>query len=195
MNIRRLLIALLPLALLLSSCGATPQRVGFPDIGFGHLNPLVLDVARIEVVSRYKSTLSPPNIEHLAPQSPEKVLRTWARQRLQAGGVAGLARLVILDGAITSKKLSRTKGLKGFFTVDQEQRIELSIKVRLEVETAGGLGRGHAAAQVSRATTVAEDLNLNEYDNTLFEMVERATADFDEEMIKSIKTHLAPFLK
>jgi hypothetical protein len=195
MNLPRLLIALLALALLPPGCSTPPPSANFPDIGFGHLSPLVLDVAKIEVVGRYQSTLSPPNIEHLARQSPEKVLRVWARQRLQAGGVAGVARLIIQDAAIVSNKLSKTKGLKGFSTVDQAQRLVLSIKARLEIETAGGLGRGYADAQVTRSTTVPENISLNDYDATLFELVERAAADFDVEMVKSIKIHLAPFLK
>jgi hypothetical protein len=188
-------VVLLAAAAWLVSCASPPPRASFPDIGFSHLTPLVLDVAKIEVRSRYRSSLSPPNVEHRAPQSPEKVMRAWARGRLRAGGAAGVARLIIDDAAIVSEELPPSKGLKGFFTIDQELRFSLSMKARLEIVTAGGLGQGYAKADVSRSTTLPEDANLNDYETTLFQLVERAGEDFDEEMSRSIETHLRQFLK
>jgi hypothetical protein len=189
------ILALLSALVFSAACTTSPPRSSFPDIGFSHLPPLILDVARIEVVSRYRSTLTLPNVEHRAPQSPEKVMRAWARSRLRAAGSAGLARLVIQDAAIISKRLPKTKGLKALLTIDQEQRLSLAMAARLEIENAGGLARGFAEARVARSTTLAEDASLNDYEAVLFELVERAAEDFDDEMSRSIRTHLRAFVK
>ncbi len=53
------LSALLTLVLVLAACPSAPSRVQ-PDITFAGSPQIGLDVARIEIVQRYQSTLSDP---------------------------------------------------------------------------------------------------------------------------------------
>ena len=71
------LLALGILALGLAACETTPPPPKLPELTFTHLGPLKLNVARIDIVSKYRSPLRAPNVEHLFPTPPQKALRTW----------------------------------------------------------------------------------------------------------------------
>ncbi len=189
----RPLAALVILLLALTACESPLPQVSYPELRFNHLPAIKLDVARIEIIEQYSPPLKAPNVEHLLPLAPATAMRNWARDRLQAVGASGTARFIIIEAEVTAVALTKKKGLKAAFTLDQTARYNASLKARLEVEIAGGLGKGFATATATRHRTMPEDMSINERDDALYTLIEGAAIDFNRVMVKNIDAHLGPF--
>lgn len=163
-------------------------------LDFSTKPPITLDVASIEVESTYVAPMKEPNIDHLLPVTPSNAVRLWVSQRLKAGGSTGRARVIIHDASIIETDLKRTGGIRGWFTKDQSQKYEGRIQVEILVEgTARGFS-GSSSATVTRATTVAEDVSLNEREKTMTGLVNDLTTDLDGQLEPAIRTNLFPVL-
>lgn len=181
----------------LAGCDTPAPRRRFPELTYGHLGKFRLDVARVDVVSEYKSPFAPPNIEHLLPVSPEQTMRRWAQDRLEATGAPGrTAQFIIQDAKVTDTELPRTPGIKGAFTTDQTNRYDASFQARLLVRSErGGLREGEASAWATRSRTVPEGITVNAREQVWFELVEAAMNDLNAELDRQIRANLARFLR
>ncbi len=178
---------------LLTACESPLKEISYPELRFSHLPVIELDVARIEIVEQYRSPLKAPNVEHELPLAPAKAMRNWATDRLRAVGKSGQAKFIIVDASVTVELLPKKKGLKAAFTLDQAARYDTRLEARLEIETAGGLGKGYATATVTRQRTTPEGASLNSRDDALYRFIESAAKDFDQVMAANIDRYLAPF--
>lgn len=170
---------------------AMAQSAG-TDISVGE--PIVLDVASIEVQADYVPPMKAPNVDHLIALTPSDAVRLWATKRLKAGGSQGRARVIIKDASVKEQELDRTTGIKGWFTKDQSQKYEGKIQVDIIVDgTARGFS-GSVSAAVARATTVAEDVTLAEREKTMTQLVRDLAANLDVELDKSIRANLFPVI-
>ena len=180
---------------LLTACQSPLPDIKYPELRFSHLPVLQLDVARIEIIEKYRSPLKAPNVEHQLPLAPALAMRNWAVDRLRAVGKKGHAKFIIVDASVKAEPLRKKKGLKAMFTLDQAARYDARLEARLEVETAGGLGTGFATAISSRQRTMPEAIGINDRDFVLYRFVESVTKDFDRTMTEKIERHLAPFMR
>ena len=115
----RPLAALVILLLALTACESPLPQVSYPELRLNHLPAIKLDVARIEIIEQYSPPLKAPNVEHLLPLAPATAIRNWARDRLHAVGASGTARFIIIEAEVTAVALTKKKGLKAAFTLDQ----------------------------------------------------------------------------
>ena len=185
------LVLLLPLAL--TACETPVQVQKLPDLTFAHLAPINLNVARIEVVSRYQPPVKAPNVDHLFPTPPVKAMRQWAKDRLRAVGKDGLARLVITDASAVETSLQKKSGSTAAFTKQQSQRYDLSVQARLEVSNRSG--SGNASAHAKRFSTIGEDSSINTREKLWFDLTEALVRDFDATMEKNIRQHLGAWIR
>ena len=192
---RALLLFGLALPFALSACETTAPISGFSKRGFAHLQPLRLRVASVTVERQDRGGDLPGRVETQFPQPPGDLAALWAKQRLQA--VGGLSRLVFLisESPVVETKLARTKGVTGYFTTDQTERYDASLKA--EARVIDELGQQVAQAQVSvqRSTTVPEDASLRRREEYWFNLTEQLLADFDREMEASVRKYLFPYLE
>lgn len=180
----------------LAGCATPPPQNRFPELTYAHLGQFRLAVARIDVISEYKSPFAPPNIEQDMPVIPEQAMRRWAADRLVATGAAGhTAQFIIQDAKVTDTKLPKTPGLQGVFTTDQSDRYDASFAARLVIRAETGYyGTGQASAQATRARTVAEGITINERNKVWFELVEATMNALDTELDHQIRNNLGRFL-
>lgn len=180
----------------LAGCSTTPPPPRFPELTYGHLGVMRLDVEKVEIASDYQAPLKPPNVDHLFPTPPERVMRRWAQDRLAASGTPGrYARFVITDAKVTETNLPRSTGITGAFTKDQSQRYDLSMSAAIEVrEDRGNFRSGYATASTSRSRTVREDITINDREKLWFEMLEQAMNELNAELERQIKSNMARFL-
>ncbi|MBC8339662.1 MAG: hypothetical protein ISR51_05500 [Rhodospirillales bacterium] len=177
----------------LTACETPVRTQKLPELTFAHLAPIKLDVAKIEVVSQYRPSLKPPDVEHLFPTPPARALRQWAKDRLRAAGRSGTARLVIVQASAVESKLPQKTGFTATFTKQQSQRYDLTLEARLEITSR--IGRGAASAQATRFTTVREDISLLERERIWFDQTETLVRDFDAVMEKNMRQFLARWFK
>ncbi len=185
--------AALALVALLAGCETQVPAQALPDITFAHLAPLQLAVQRIEINTRFQSSLRAPNVEHTFPVPPARALERWAQQRLKATGGGAPARFTILDATVTETKLSRDTSMRGYFTKQQSERYDARVEAIIEIQD--GPARGSANAIASRWTTIAEDASLNERERLKFDLIESLMKDFDAEVEKNVRRHLANWVR
>lgn len=181
--------------LLLAACETAPPAKPKMDISFTHLAPIALNVGRIEIVSQYRPTFAKPNVEHLFPVTPAAALERWASERLRARGSSGVARFIISDASVKETKLEQKSGLVGLVTIEQAERYDGAVRVRMEVVDANGRSGGTASAYATRYQTVSEGASLNERNRVWLDLVNDLMADFNGEMERNARQVLGNWLR
>ncbi len=196
LSVRRLTLALgLVVSMVgLSACVAPPPPQ-FPELTYTHLPAITLGVAKIEVVNTSKKSDAALHVESSMPVTPEQAVRNWARDRLRASGVSGVAKVIIENASVTETELARSKGLKGVFTTEQSQRYDADLKVSIRLEGVPRVSEAFAQAEIKRSQTVPEDVSVNVREQALFDLTESVMKDFDPAMAASIRKHLADFIR
>jgi len=194
-SIRRTWIAAAA-ALLLAACTNAPPPTKFPQLTYAHFGAFVFDVSTVEIVDAYRPPLAAPNVEHRMPVAPAAAAHRWAHDRLRATGSTGRrAVFTIENGAVTETPLKREGGLRGTFTVDQSERYDAVLAVRLEIFDANGRRVGIAKADARRSRSVPENITLDAREKVWFSITETLANDMNAEMERAINQYLGRFLK
>lgn len=178
-----------------AACDTPPKRDGFPELTYQHLPPIRLDVARIEVVEAYPIVTTEGRVEAQFPTPPGVAAAHWGRDRLQAAGPDGIARFIVLEASVAQVPLPRTTGLTGVVTIDQSDRYDAIVKVRLELANRNGMQTGQISAEARESATVPEDMTLNGRERLWFEMTRRLMDRLNGELEKQIAAHLGGFVR
>lgn len=184
-------------AALLAGCESpTPARPVFPELSFAGQPPLTFDAGRVEVVNEYVAPLKRPNVEHEMPLRPAAAAERWAKDRVKAGGNSSRGvRVTIKNARVVESELKKTTGLRGMFTTDQAQRYDAELEMLVEVRNDRGFREGSASAISKRSFTVPEGITINDREKEYFKLVEDMMGDINREMERSIREHMARFLR
>lgn len=180
---------------LLSGCATDVQKPGFPKISFAHLQPISLNVARVEVENRYVSPATRPNVEHEFPVSPAAAASNWGRDRLRAVGPTGVVRVIVRRASVIEVPLKRTTGVKGAFTRDQSERYDAVIDMMVELRDANGNVRVTAESTAKRSRSVSENISLNDREKVWFEMTEAMMADLNTALENQVRIHMKDWIR
>ena len=183
-----------PLALVVAAC-APPPPPPIPDLSYGHLGAIRLDVARFEIAVTYDPPLAAPNVEHIFPTTPAAAAERWALDRIQAVGDVGWARFIVREAGVTETALDPEGGLKGAFTDAQSERYEGVLDVVLEIRSDRGFRDAYVEARSMRTQTVAEDISVNDRRRVFFEMTEGLMAEVNAQLEDRIREHLAKYMR
>lgn len=181
--------------LVFSGCANDVQRPGYPQISFAHLQPISLNVARIETENLYVSPATRPNVEHEFPESPAAAASNWGRDRLRAVGQSGVARVIVRRASVVEVPLKRSTGVKGAFTRDQSERYDAIIDMAVELRDASGNVRVTAESTAKRSRSVSENISLNDREKVWFEMTEAMMADLNTALENQIRIHMKEWIR
>jgi hypothetical protein len=182
-------------AIVVAGCAAEVQKPGFPQISFAHLQPISLNVARVEVENRYVSPAARPNVEHEFPVSPAAVAMNWGRDRLRAAGASGVARVVVRRASVVEVPLKRSEGVKGLFTRDQSERYDAVIDMMAEIRDEAGNVRVTVESTAKRSRTVSENISLIEREKVWFEMTEAMMSDLNMALENQMRIHMKDWIR
>ncbi len=183
------------LSLMVAACETPVEQREFSEITFGHLPPIALDVAAIDIVVAYQPSLQAPSVEHEFPVPPASAAERWAADRLRAVGASGRAVVTIVDASVIEVALKKSSGLKGLFTTDQSERYDATVRLTIEAADLNRQLTARAEAEAKRSRSVRESVTLAEREQIWFALTETLMADFDGAMEEQIRVHLAAFLK
>ncbi len=189
------LASILAVVFLLTGCATEVQKPGFSQISFAHLQPISLNVARIEVENRYVSPATRPNVEHEFPVSPAAVASNWGRDRLRAVGQSGVARVVVRRASVVEVPLKRTTGVTGAFTRDQSERYDAIIDMMVELRDTDGNVRVTAESTAKRSRSVSENVSLIEREKIWFEMTETMMSDLNTALENQVRIHMKEWIR
>ena len=183
------------LAAALGGCETPVTKPVFPDLTYGHLPPIRLKVARIEVVTAYVSPAARPNVEHLFPVTPAVVAARWLRDRLEATGGQGLVRATVLEGGVVEVPLKKSTGIRGAFTIDQSERYDAVLAVKIQIIRENGSDAVMVFSRVERLRTVAEDISPYAREKLWFAMTEAMMNDLNADLERQIRTYFTGYLR
>ncbi len=165
------------------------------SITFQHREPIALNVAKIELVDRYKPTLRSPHIEHLHTVTPSTVTRAWAEERLTAVGTRGLITLIVEEAGVIEETVSVSDGFEGLFRDEVDTRLVGVIRARFDHIDVGPPGASHSVDVIAEASAeVLESATLNDRDLAYFRLVERLAGEFDRVLTGEIEKSLAELI-
>ena len=178
-----------------AACSTPPKREQFAELTYAHLAPFRLDVAVVDVIDETRPTTAAPHVAHLFPVAPATAAARWAKDRLVAVGASGSALYTVVEASAVEAPLERTTGLKGMFTIDQSERYDAAIEVRLSVQKPAGQPSAAITVRAERSQTVPEDATLNERERVWFDLTEKLMTDLDARLEAEIRRTLAAFLR
>ena len=182
-------------AVFVVGCATDVEKPGFPQISFAHLQPITLNVARVEVENRYVSPAARPNVEHEFPVSPAAAALNWGRDRLRAAGAAGVARVLVRRASVVEVPLKRSQGVKGLFTRDQSERYDAVIDMMAEIRDEAGNVRVTVESTATRSRSVSENISLIEREKVWFEMTESMMTDLNKALENQIRIHMKDWIR
>lgn len=192
---RKTLLAFGISAFALTACAPTPKLSEPKGLPYIAEHPMRLDLDRIEVVKAYTSPGKLPNVEHQFPVPPAALVQQWVQDRLLPIGHEDYAVVTIEDASVIETPLPRTGGMSGWFTVDQTERYDASLKVKVEIFDRGGHSRGFASAASTGSQTVTENMTLGQRRKVWVDLMEKVMTQLDTELESNIKVHLGSFVR
>ena len=179
----------------LAGCaGQAPPSRQFADITFRQYAPLRFRAGRIDVVTEYAAPKAAPNVDHLFPVTLSNMAERWGFDRLSASGGDLIARYVVSEASVIETSLPRTQGLRATFKIEQSERYDGRLIVRLDLVTPRGSVEGSVTAQIDRLETIGENASIAERETLWFTMAESMGRDLNAQMERLIRTHLLRFL-
>ncbi len=188
-------LVVLALAGVVSACTVPLPEPVYPQLTYGHLGAIRLDVAAVEIVEVYIPPLTPPNVEHEFPIAPAAAARRWFEDRLQAVGAAGLALAVVREASVVEVPLKKTTGVTGLVTKDQSERYDAKLVMEIEIRSAVGDREAFVRAVATRSRSVPEDITLNDREQVFFELTEALMNDINAQLLNQINQHLVKYLR
>lgn len=192
------------LAFGLAGCAGAPSPPSGPvtaTITYKHMQPLVVDVARVELVETWRQPGTLPHIGHRNINSPPDIIRAWARDRLRAepGGPGArdgsILRVILRDGAVTRTNLKVAEGVGGIFQDETDTRIEAVCAVDVELIDPK-VGRiGGISVEVRGVRNILESASLNDRDVIYFALMEELAASLDQALENGLRAELGFVLK
>jgi hypothetical protein len=189
-----LLVAAVAALGLLAGCETQVPHAQFPELTYSQFPPFNLNVARVDVVQQYHSPGKKPNVEQLFPVIPALAAERWARDRLKAVGNDGVCRFTIVYAGVVEVPLKRTTGLQGVFTVDQSERYDGAIEVKIQILDGQGNELASVSTRAERSHSVPEDITLLGREKAWFEMTEAMMNDLNTALDQQIRQNFTRWL-
>ncbi|MFH1805973.1 MAG: hypothetical protein ABID63_13905 [Pseudomonadota bacterium] len=193
MSVRKLRVVLAGVAVaFVAACTSAPAPT-YPDVTWRHLAPITFAAGPVEKVAAY-SVGGANELEGYLPFSLGRMAMRWPDDRIQTAGTTDILRYSVTEASITSSALKTTKGVRGVFTDDQSERVDLKISVKLEVLGANGMQKGEAIASAARSRTLAQSMSVAERESAIYDETAALLKDIDLELERQINANLGRFL-
>ena len=169
-------------ALALSACTTTaqaPAPQSLPALTFEQMQPVALNVAKIEVSDEFNTPVTEGHVEQLFPLSPASAAKNLAEKKLTAEGSGNILRVIIEDGSVKETKLPVGQDFWSNFSREPSERYDARVSLRFELvnEQAPDVVIGHASVVAERAKTVLEGTSPADRDRAWTEMTNEMMSD------------------
>ena len=189
----RRLVLLMPLAA--AACGRRgPEPVAaLPPLvtGYGHLTPLRLNVAEVQVPEPLPGAVI---VQGVAPLSPAQEMRRMAEERLIPAGASGQARFLVERARLLRERLPTTGGLAGALRTEQSERLTCDMLCRLDIVSADGDATAFIEAGARRSRTLEEGTSPAALSRAAEELVRQTMDELNVELEFQARRNLRDWL-
>lgn len=176
----------------LAACTSAPVAT-YPDVTWRHLNPIVFAAGPVEKIAAWDN-VPDGSIASDLPFSLGRMAMNWPDDRIQTAGTSDMLRYSVTEASVTSNALKTTKGIKGVFTDDQSEKIDLKVAAKLELLDADGVQKGEVQAMAARSRTLNESMSVAEREKVIYDETATLLMDLDRELERQINANLGRFL-
>ena len=188
-------LAMLGVAAFAVGCEMEPPDVPEPVYtSFGDLPKLEFDLGRIEVVET-PSAPHPDDVAHLLPTPPAVAAKLWVEDRLRASGSVGVLRVTIEEASARATPLPTNTDIEGLFTEEQNERLDVALRVTIAAVDENGAVQGHATTEATRSRTLPEGVTLGEREQLYDDVIGGLLYDFNEGQEDAIRHYLHIYLR
>jgi hypothetical protein len=188
---RRTLLLALPLAA--AACaGGAPEPLPPLVTGYGHLTPIRLKIAEVEVLNPPPAAI---RVDEPAPVRPEAEMVRMAQERLVAMGTEGQARFVVQTAEFRREPLAGQGGIVGLFSGDPGERLTVRLQGRLEILAADGRRAGFVEAEARRQRTLPDGTSGAERRRAAEDVVRQSMDDLNVELEFQVRRNLRDWLE
>jgi hypothetical protein len=188
-------LVVVALGMALAACANKPLVADkFPPVSFADQKAYFFNVARVEIVPKFKSSSNPPHIEFDMPVSPENALKRWVEDRIKPNGTNGTLRVLINDASATETPLPRDPNASQLFNTEQTERVDMSINVALQILDERQFVKAEVTGQATRSRTLPEGIKLNQRDRILYDMVVELVRNMSKEVDPQIQATFPTYL-
>jgi hypothetical protein len=177
---------------LMAACTSGPVAT-YPDVTWRHLDPIVFAAGPIEKNAVWSNTAE-GSIQSSLPFNLGRMAMNWPDDRIQTAGTSDILRYSVTEASVTSNALKTTKGIKGVFTDDQSEKIDLKIAATLEILDVNGMQKGAVSAMAERSRTLSESMSVSEREQAIYDETTAILMDLDRELERQINNNLGRFL-
>ncbi len=166
----------------------TPQ---FNELRFLDRPQIKLNAKSIRFVSKYEAPFRAPNVEHLMPFAPERIMRRWAEDRLVATKKGSNVIKVIVNDASVFEENKEGGGLFGSEDKDHyTARLDILIQI---IDTDDKI-IARATAYSWLKHTIPAKTSLNDREKIWFSIVNKLVKGIDVQLVKAINKYLADYI-
>jgi hypothetical protein len=177
---------------LMTACTSGPVAT-YPDVTWRHLDPIVFAAGPVEKLAAWTNN-EDGSIQSSLPFNLGRMAMNWPDDRIQTAGTSDMLRYSVTEASITSNVLKTTKGIKGVFTDDQSDKIDLKVAAKLELLDANGVQKGEVSAMAERSRTLSESMSVAEREQAVYDATTALLMDLDRELERQINNNLGRFL-
>lgn len=179
-------------AAMLAGCGNTQPVADVPLLSFEQYRPIMLNVAAIEIVDRFRPinpTGGAKHVELMMKQPPHTAVQELIKKQLVPAGASGLLRVIIDDASVLGEKLPVTEGMAGLLQNEPAERYRANVALRFERanEDAPDIVTGTANVAADRTTTLMKDASPADRDRAFYRLNEQLMQDISHGLQTVVK--------
>lgn len=181
--------------LLLTGCKSV-HPVEYPPLHFTQYQPIYMTVSSIELVEDYKSSMRPPNVEHLIPYSPAEAMRIWTRDRLRtAASSKKTMQVIIRNGSVTaSNGSSRAISWIPWVGGGGNTRYDAKLEVELRIYGEGVISEASVFINATRNATFSDKLSAADRNLAFRKLIADMMEEFNAETEKNMFMYFGNYI-
>ncbi len=159
-----------------------------PEFASSDYVPLSINARKLIIIQNWKMPGEEPFYEHLISPNPSSILTDWAGNTLLPTGSSGEVTLDIRKASIVIKEIYQADTIKGQFTDNQLNKIEVELAGQIMWLQPVTGQTGFLDARAISSTTVPESSTALEFEVAVQETILSALGGFDGKLRLEIES-------
>lgn len=187
---RLLLMAFLSLGVAGCTSNPSPEGKPLPQLTFDHVQPLMVDVASINIDNRYQPGYDMEDVSESFPTPPDMAIQNYTERRLQPAGNTGVLNVVIKDAHVYQSQVKPEGAVNRWFGMNDSDLYDILIKVSMFALNDSGERSPTVNMEFKSEMKIPEHYSIAEREAKQLEFLEELMKKVDQSYTKSLRDDL-----
>lgn len=171
-----------------TGCTSTPTDRGkpLPELTFAHLNPLPVNVSRIEFTNNTQRGAQIWDVTGNLPTPPDIAMRRYLNQRFKADGADGILNITLSKADVIEQTVPNDIKLLSYIDLADQENYRFEIIVDLERLYFTGEPNTRTSIRFTRDAKMPSNVSLAYREAKLQRTLEEMIRDIDEALVTTI---------